>query len=43
MGYGPVQHPTSIFSPQATPAHTIFSLSMLVLAITLAIFLAVAG
>jgi len=35
--------PTSIFSPQATPAHTIFSLSMLVLAITLAIFLAVAG
>ena len=35
--------PTSIFSPQATPAHTIFSLSMLVLAITLVIFLAVAG
>jgi cytochrome c oxidase subunit 2 len=38
-----VHTPTSIFSPQATPAHTIFGLSMLVLAITLGIFLAVAG
>ena len=35
--------PTSIFSPQATPAHTVFGLSVLVLAITLAIFLAVSG
>jgi cytochrome c oxidase subunit 2 len=35
--------PTSIFSPQATPAHTIFGLSMLVLAITLTIFLTVGG
>jgi cytochrome c oxidase subunit 2 len=35
--------PTSIFSPHATPAHTIFGLSLFVLAITLAIFLVVAG
>ena len=35
--------PTNIFTPQATPAHTVFGLSMLVLGITLAIFLAVAG
>jgi len=35
--------PTTIFSPQATPAHTIFGLSLFVLAITLAIFLVVAG
>lgn len=34
---------TSIFSPDATPAHSIFSLSMLVLAITLSIFLVVGG
>ena len=34
---------TSIFSPGATPAHSIFSLSMLVLAITLSIFLVVGG
>jgi cytochrome c oxidase subunit 2 len=34
---------TSIFSPAGTPAHSIFSLSMLVLSITGAIFLVVAG
>lgn len=34
---------TSIFAPQATSAHTIFGLSLLVLAITTAIFLAVGG
>jgi cytochrome c oxidase subunit 2 len=37
------QSPTNIFAPAATPAHSIFHLSMLVLAITLAIFLVVAG
>lgn len=35
--------PTSIFSPKGTPAHFIFGLSMFVLAITAAIFLAVGG
>jgi cytochrome c oxidase subunit 2 len=35
--------PTSIFSPQATPAHEIYGLSMFVLVITLGIFLVVAG
>jgi len=35
--------PTSIFSPQATPAHAIFGVSIFVLAITLTIFLVVAG
>lgn len=35
--------PTSIFSPQATPAHEIYGLSLFVLSITLAIFLVVAG
>jgi cytochrome c oxidase subunit 2 len=35
--------PTSIFSPQATPAHDIYGLSIFVLAITGAIFLIVAG
>jgi cytochrome c oxidase subunit 2 len=35
--------PTSIFDPAATPAHSIFSLSMLVLSVTLVIFLVVAG
>ncbi|MES2391181.1 MAG: cytochrome c oxidase subunit II [Acidobacteriota bacterium] len=35
--------PTTIFSPAATPAHSIFSLSMLVLGVTLVIFLIVAG
>jgi cytochrome c oxidase subunit 2 len=34
---------TSIFAPAGTPAHSIFSLSMLVLGITSAIFLVVAG
>ncbi len=35
--------PTSIFDPAATPAHSVFGLSMLVLSVTLAIFLVVAG
>src|SRR3984957_14643811 len=35
--------PTSIFRPAATPAHSIFGLSMFVLAITGAIFLVVTG
>lgn len=35
--------PTSIFSPQATPAHEIYGLSIFVLLITAAIFLVVAG
>jgi cytochrome c oxidase subunit II len=34
---------TSIFAPAGTPAHSIFSLSMLVLSITLGIFLVVGG
>jgi cytochrome c oxidase subunit II len=34
---------TSIFAPAGTPAHSIFSLSMLVLSVTLSIFLVVAG
>jgi len=37
----PGHEPTSIFAPQATPAQSIFGLSMLVLAIVLAIFLVV--
>jgi cytochrome c oxidase subunit 2 len=37
------QGPTSIFAPAATPAHSIFGLSMLVLGITAGIFLLVAG
>jgi cytochrome c oxidase subunit II len=37
------QSPTNIFDPAATPAHSVFGLSMLVLSITLAIFLIVAG
>ena len=37
------QSPTNIFDPAATPAHSIFGLSMLVLSVTLAIFLIVAG
>lgn len=37
------QPSTSIFAPQATPAHYIFSLSILVLTISLAIFVIVAG
>jgi cytochrome c oxidase subunit 2 len=35
--------PTSIFDPAATPARSAFGLSMLVLSVTLAIFLIVAG
>jgi cytochrome c oxidase subunit 2 len=35
--------PTNIFAPAATPAHSIFDLSMLVLGVTLVIFLVVAG
>jgi cytochrome c oxidase subunit II len=35
--------PTSIFSPAATPAHSVFGLSMLVLSVTLTIFLLVGG
>jgi cytochrome c oxidase subunit 2 len=38
-----VGDPTNIFSPAGTPANSIFSLSMLVLGITTAIFLVVAG
>lgn len=37
------QSPTNIFDPAATPAHSIFDLSMLVLSITAGIFLIVAG
>jgi cytochrome c oxidase subunit II len=37
------EHPTSIFAPQATPAHSIFDLSILVLAICGAIFVVVSG
>ncbi|MGA3048365.1 MAG: cytochrome c oxidase subunit II [Terracidiphilus sp.] len=37
------QSPTNIFDPAATPAHSIFDLSMLVLAVTLVIFLVVGG
>lgn len=37
------QSPTTIFSPAATPAHSIFDLSMLVLSITGGIFLVVYG
>jgi cytochrome c oxidase subunit 2 len=35
--------PTSIFAPAGTPAHSVYELSLLVLSITLAIFLVVAG
>jgi cytochrome c oxidase subunit II len=38
-----VADPTNIFAPAGTPARSIFSLSMLVLSITAAIFLIVAG
>ncbi len=37
------QSHTSIFDPAATPAHSAFGLSMLVLSVTLVIFLLVAG
>lgn len=40
---GPGQSPTSILDPAGTPAHSVFSLSMLVLGITVAIFVVVAG
>jgi cytochrome c oxidase subunit 2 len=38
-----VEHPTSIFAPRATPAHSIFDLSLLVLAICGAIFVVVSA
>jgi cytochrome c oxidase subunit II len=37
------QSPTSIFAPAATPARSIFGISMLVLSVTLVIFLIVGG
>ena len=37
------QSPTNIFAPAATPAHSIFGLSMLVLSVTFGIFLVVGG
>ena len=40
---GPGADPTNIFAPAGTPAHSIFSLSILVLSITGAIFLGVTG
>jgi cytochrome c oxidase subunit 2 len=42
-GSGVARSPTNIFDPAATPAHSIFGLSMLVLSVTLGIFLLVAG
>ena len=42
-GTASMQSPTNMFDPAATPAHSIFGLSMLVLAVTLVIFLIVAG
>jgi cytochrome c oxidase subunit 2 len=42
-GSGVALSPTSIFDPAATPAHSIFGLSMLVLSVTLVIFLLVGG
>ena len=42
-GAAHAQSPTNIFDPAATPAHSVFGLSMLVLSITLAIFLIVGG
>jgi cytochrome c oxidase subunit 2 len=42
-GSGVARSPTNIFDPAATPAHSIFGLSMLVLSVTLTIFLLVAG
>ena len=42
-GGGISRSPTSIFAPAATPAHWIVGLSTLVLSVTLAIFLFVAG
>jgi cytochrome c oxidase subunit II len=42
-GSGLAASPTNIFDPMATPAHSIFGLSMLVLSVTLGIFLVVAS
>ncbi|HEY1993947.1 MAG TPA: cytochrome c oxidase subunit II [Edaphobacter sp.] len=42
-GSGIPWSPTNIFDPAATPAHSIFGLSMLVLSVTLAIFVLVAS
>ena len=42
-GGGSALSPTSIFDPAATPAHSAFGLSMLVLSVTLIIFLIVAS
>ena len=42
-GAARAQSPTNIFDPAATPARSIFVLSMLVLAVTLGIFLVVGG
>jgi len=42
-GTARAQSSTSIFDPAATPAHSVFDLSMLVLSVTLAIFLIVGG
>ena len=42
-GSGSALSPTSIFDPAATPAHSVFGLSMLVLSVTLGIFLIVAS
>src|SRR3979490_2899526 len=42
-GVGVARSPTNIFDPAATPAHSIFGLSMLVLSVTLVIFLLVGG
>jgi cytochrome c oxidase subunit 2 len=42
-GVGVARSPTNIFDPAATPAHSIFGLSMLVLSVTLSIFLLVGG
>ena len=41
--YAAAQFPANIFAPAATPAQSIFDLSMLTLAVTLAIFLVVGG
>ncbi|MGC9199610.1 MAG: cytochrome c oxidase subunit II [Acidobacteriaceae bacterium] len=43
MSSAPGADPTNIFAPAGTPAKSIFSLSMLVLSVTGAIFLVVAG
>ena len=40
---GHLHSPTSIFAPAGTPSHSVYTLSLLVLSIILAIFLVVAG